>query len=414
MKSTKGITLIALIITIIILLILTGVTMNIAVNGGLFNNAQRAVDDTNAKVSSTHGVLDDVASQRDEHNWYRAGDNLTCSHCGLSFVIGDCLGYEPDATSQTVTITAEEAGDPNVYIDYESTLVSYSTDKESTVTTTEIKETISNPQVVQTMTSARPTTQTFTQETGNYWRVLGIEDSDGNGTNETLLIKMASPTSTSLYLGGLESYNNGTDILNKICKELYSSSRYGEARSIKIEDVNNCFQYKPTGGMYYYNYSPYETNGFNTQIKNLPMWNEIKANGTYTPDETNTEEKLGAYKVDGYQYYLSGAYYIINPATKVRTYVSLNELFTVFLDVNGDLLPYWLATKGVLVEENYVYFSTGFVVGPFGGPQVIAGGINYSSTGEGLGVQMGICPVVCLKDEIPPKINAPEIIRPVE
>ncbi len=33
MKNTKGITLIALIITIIILLILTGVTMNIAVSG---------------------------------------------------------------------------------------------------------------------------------------------------------------------------------------------------------------------------------------------------------------------------------------------------------------------------------------------------------------------------------------------
>ena len=152
MKNTKGITLIALIITIIILLILTGVTMNIAVNGGLFNNAQRAVDDTNAKVSSTQdrvdelsGVLDDVASQQDEHNWNRAGDNITCNHCGLSFVIGDYLGYTPDATSQTVTITSEEAGDENDYY-YDST--SNTSDKTATVTTTEIKETISNPQVV--------------------------------------------------------------------------------------------------------------------------------------------------------------------------------------------------------------------------------------------------------------------------
>ncbi len=65
MKSTKGITLIALIITIIILLILTGVTMNIAVNGGLFNNAQRAVDDTNAKVSSTQDRVDDLMDEWD-------------------------------------------------------------------------------------------------------------------------------------------------------------------------------------------------------------------------------------------------------------------------------------------------------------------------------------------------------------
>ena len=69
MKNINGITLIALIITIIILLILTAVTVNITVNGGLFNNAQRAVEDTNTKVGAVQdrvdelrGVLDEVAS----------------------------------------------------------------------------------------------------------------------------------------------------------------------------------------------------------------------------------------------------------------------------------------------------------------------------------------------------------------
>ena len=410
MKNTKGITLIALIITIIILLILTGVTMNIAVNGGLFNNAQRAVDDTNTKVSSTQdrvdelsGVLDDVASQQDEHNWNRAGDNITCSHCGLSFVIGDYLGYTPDATSQTVTITSEEAGDENDY--YDST--SNTSDKTATVTTTEIKETISNPQVVQT---DFPTTQTFTQETGHYWKVLGIEDSDGNGTNETLLIKMASPTENGLYLAGPKGYNNGIDILNKICKELYSSSRYGEARSIKIEDVNNCFQYKPTGGLYSTSDEyPYETNGFNTQIKNLPTWETIKANGTYTPDGTNTEEKLGSYKVDGYFYYVGGPYYIKNPATGAKTYISLNELFTVFFDANSDIAFYWLAARGAFCLDNMAVFGLGAVAEG----AVISGNIGlYSSQGYGNYEYLGICPVVCLKDEIPPKINGPEISIP--
>ena len=414
MKSTKGITLIALIITIIVMLILTGVTMNIAVNGGLFNNAQRAVDDTNAKVSSTQdrvdelsGVLEDVVSQQDEHNWNRAGDNITCSHCGLSFVIGDYLGYTPDATSQTVTITSEEAGDED---DYYYVGVSNTRDETATVTTTEIKETISNPQVVQTMTSARPTTQTFIQETGHYWKVLGIEDSDGNGTNETLLIKMASPTENGLYLAGPKGYNNGIDILNKICKELYSSSRYGEARSIKIEDVNNCFQYKPTGGVYLGSDEHlYETNGFNTQIKNLPTWETIKANGTYTPDGTNTEEKLGSYKVDDQYYYVSGVYYIKNPATGAKTYISLNELFTVFFDVNSNWPSYWLASRGVCCYTNKVGFGIGSVFGDgvdSGWPKL------YTSTGYGNYDYLGICPVVCLKDEIPPKINGPEIRIP--
>ena len=42
MKNEKGITLIALIITIIVMLILVGVTINIAINGGLFDTARDA------------------------------------------------------------------------------------------------------------------------------------------------------------------------------------------------------------------------------------------------------------------------------------------------------------------------------------------------------------------------------------
>ncbi len=42
MKDTKGITLIALIITIIVMLILVGVTVTTAINGGLFTASQEA------------------------------------------------------------------------------------------------------------------------------------------------------------------------------------------------------------------------------------------------------------------------------------------------------------------------------------------------------------------------------------
>ena len=46
MKKEKGITLIALIITIIVMLILVGVTINVALNGGLFTTAKNTVDRT--------------------------------------------------------------------------------------------------------------------------------------------------------------------------------------------------------------------------------------------------------------------------------------------------------------------------------------------------------------------------------
>ena len=46
MKGEKGITLIALVITIIVMLILVAVTVSFAVNGGLFSKANTASDDT--------------------------------------------------------------------------------------------------------------------------------------------------------------------------------------------------------------------------------------------------------------------------------------------------------------------------------------------------------------------------------
>ena len=44
-KNNKGITLIALVITIVVLLILAGVTINIAINNGILNNSKKAVDE---------------------------------------------------------------------------------------------------------------------------------------------------------------------------------------------------------------------------------------------------------------------------------------------------------------------------------------------------------------------------------
>ena len=51
-NTNKGITLIALIITIIVMLILVGVTISMAVNGGLFEKAGEAVGDTQNAINA--------------------------------------------------------------------------------------------------------------------------------------------------------------------------------------------------------------------------------------------------------------------------------------------------------------------------------------------------------------------------
>lgn len=52
MRSQKGITLIALVITIIVMLILVAVSITMAVNGGLFNYAGKAAGDTNNAIKA--------------------------------------------------------------------------------------------------------------------------------------------------------------------------------------------------------------------------------------------------------------------------------------------------------------------------------------------------------------------------
>ena len=91
MKKNRGITLIALIITVILLLILVGVSVNIIIKGNLFSNAQKAVDGTNAKVNEQQTIMDELMNEWDEiekdycsHNW-KDGETLlepTCTEAG--------------------------------------------------------------------------------------------------------------------------------------------------------------------------------------------------------------------------------------------------------------------------------------------------------------------------------------------
>lgn len=61
MKGQKGITLVALVITIIVMLILVGVSITVALNGGLFNTAKSAANNTaearNAELNLSNGKV---------------------------------------------------------------------------------------------------------------------------------------------------------------------------------------------------------------------------------------------------------------------------------------------------------------------------------------------------------------------
>jgi len=101
MKKNRGITLIALIITVILLLILVGVSVNVIIKGNLFSNAQKAVDGTNAKVNEQQTIMDELMNEWDEiekdycsHIW-KDGEMLlqpTCTTTGKKQMVCENCG----------------------------------------------------------------------------------------------------------------------------------------------------------------------------------------------------------------------------------------------------------------------------------------------------------------------------------
>ena len=339
MKRNQGITLIALIITIVIMLILATVTIDVAIDGKLFDTAKDAVDKTNDKVGKTQGRVNELMGELEEveewqesqkpkeHNWQYTDNTLaslkcTCKMCG---------------------------GERIVYVGQEIE---------------------------------------YTGEAETPWVVFGAEDSDKNGTNETLLLTTLEPSTEELELEGADAYNNGIEKIEAKVKEIYGN----EARSMKIEDINRTLGYTPAGGMYMdENLDDQTTENFTTKLKELSIWNSLKSNGTYTPDGANTEAALGEYELDGYFYYMNK--YMGEPY--VREEVSNIAKNLVF----GYSEPYyyWLASRGVYAVPAFASFGPGAVLDGY----VFSYRGLFDSDGSASTLSFSVRPLVSLKSEIP-------------
>ena len=400
LNKQKGITLIALVITIIVMLILVAVTISMAINGGLFEKAGKATGDTKNAMNAeqalangqitiggiTYASIDDYLAGNPlaEHNWTRTGDTFTCSHCNATYEMGQVVNYTAKGKTST-SISAAKSGLDRYYAKKNSYPSGANADSNGTQTI-------------------------GTQSTE--WVVLGIEDTDGDERYETLLITTATPTNTPrIYFYGAAGYNNAASYIgangkkvegeiDRICRELYSNSEYGEARGMTIEDVNSALNYEPIGGYYSEDGSTIKTTGnLTTKLKDIEegtLFNSLKANGTNTPDGTNTEAALGEYEINGYYYQISddgtALTNPVNDTTSAITDVERNIIFGSSKDY-----IYWLASRGGCAGSDYADF----------GPGRVDDGDAYSyyyvfgSDGvEGDGIA-GVRPVVSLKSKLP-------------
>ena len=230
LKERKGITLIALVITIIVLLILAGVSIAMLTGqNGILTQAQSAKTTTDNKSAEEKVKLAVMAARAQTEDASLDLEKLTTEVTtnyggqvdggvfpvtvtidGKSFTVDSDGNVELAGSKPQITREGIEVGD---YVNYTPDTASGKTyDSEK------LKK------------GGYSSAQTVTKVDLN-WRVLRKND-DGS------IDLIGDATSKSVYFSGPLGYNNGVYLLNDICKELYSNSTHHiTARSVNLEDM---------------------------------------------------------------------------------------------------------------------------------------------------------------------------------
>ena len=361
-KRKNGITLVALVVTIVVLLILAGVSINLVLgNNGIIAKAKEARDKS-AQASQNDLIAMNELAQAIEGSL--SGNN------------GGSSSGEDEPTAKTL-VEAYDAGELKIgdYVNYKPI------------------DGNSYPSITNENGWAD---QTYTVDTSTTWRVLGKED------NHILLIsgspikKNMNASSTNdwdkdpyLYMKGAYAYVNCEKMLNDICA-IYSTD-LGTARSITIEDVNKACGVKVEGNTVYLE--------SDTSKTNIDGWEVLGQTYTYTASDYTPASYIDGKKnaTAGEPVTATGYYYDITSmtGTKIGNTTLGSLLFDKTTSDGNYAKAYWLASPGVIAYSSLAGFGPGYVDA-------------YASTGDGYFYSYGVwraCrfavrPVVSLKYDV--------------
>ena len=258
LKGSRGITLIALVITIIVLLILAAISIaTLTGDNGILTKAQDAKNDTVVGEEKEQIKLAYDASMADN---YEKGDYTTG-------VTSDKIGEHLRKQGQNVEVT----GTGIISIKFKNTEHEYTVDGK-TGKITKIEDDKQDENLGKTMSirelkvgdyikygekltpetyntniaeTGYETSQTFETDTAVLWQVIS---NDENGVQIVAVDNTFSNTEEmkGLSIKGEIGWNNIEKVLNDLCRKLYTSENYGEARSIKFEDLATLYNLDST------------------------------------------------------------------------------------------------------------------------------------------------------------------------
>ena len=199
LKNAKGITLVALVITIIILLILATISIQSLTNTGLFEKAKEAREKT---ANATENQAKTLNEYEDELNKYVSGTTST-QKLANKVKVGDYVTFTPDAL------------DSNAVSTLKTNLNTYSGNSSSTVNAAIKRDDLK-------------------------WRVLDVQNGQVRLISET-------PTTSKIELYGYNGYNNAVKLIDDACSTLYTNTKLAsKVQNLKIEDITKYMKTQPT------------------------------------------------------------------------------------------------------------------------------------------------------------------------
>ncbi len=335
LKERKGITLIALVITIIVLLILAGVSIAMLTGqNGILTQAQNAKTTSEYKSAEEKVKLAIMAARSQSETGTLDADKLIAE-------IANNYGGTASKTDNGFPVNATVDG-KNFYIDQDGNegetqdrtglkvgdYINYKPDTEEgkTYSLLGAQNGYSN--------------QTIAKETLN-WRILKIK-ADGS------IDIISDPTSNEVWFQGALGYNNGVYLLNDICKELYSNTTKGiTARSVNLKDMEDWLTEAGKTARNEYT---------NSNVK----YDETKTytdNYSYTPDAYNSEEDENS---NHYTSPTTATYTKLGTLNAKQTYyyIPINETnYGEGAKVLSNSNCYWVAARYIYCDSNSAGFG---------------------------------------------------------
>ena len=417
-KQVKGITLIALVVTIIVLLILAGIAINLTIgDNGIFKRAGTAVNtwrnaETNEQLAmgELEGWIDETINgpQAKEGTLAWMYEQAEKDNC-------------PGGTECTDPENHLHIGD---YVKFENKVNEYLETQESQAINVEVATSDTGMNIAQHYTVS-------TSENQVKWRVLGYDR-----TAKEVKLKAELPLETNdeglngmLYLYGAEAYLKAPNRLDSICEEIYGKvDKVTNARSMKIEDVSEVYEITDISSkdvMPIMNNSSYEYGDSLSDITGvtpedlMDYMEENNINNSYEYDQkgyTTQEEFVNEYRKQLTNEKVTGYAYIVKTdeiSLPGELEAGLGDKIVETNSTKYDLLfknatagtsgAYWLSSPGVYEGVGNAYFGLGAVFVSDGMSIAGSGDDTFASNGGVDGYGFGLCPVVSLESEVRPE-----------